>query len=134
MCIFTFELKTLLINKYLVKSFNRWGGSPHPRSNLHPWAQYDSFLFWLTGDRAVYIGLHSSSSINCGVPQGSILGPLLFSLYMLPLVSMFNNYIFSLIRWLFQIYLPVPETLEQYSCLFVKFISSFIRSFIHFNF
>ncbi len=36
MCIFNFELKTLLINKYLAKSFNRWGGQgpPWPPYNL----------------------------------------------------------------------------------------------------
>ncbi|KAL2104366.1 hypothetical protein ACEWY4_001234 [Coilia grayii] len=56
-------------------------------------------LNWFTSylsDRSFSVRIGSSSSksapIKCGIPRGSILGPLLFSLYMLPLGSIFEKY------------------------------------------
>lgn len=77
----------------------------------------------------------SNSTLHFGVPQGSILAPVLFSLYMLPLVSILTKHgvSFNFYADDTQIYLPLRKNdkrvlISQVTCL------SDIKSWFSLNF
>lgn len=66
-------------HRILIEKLRTWLGISGSTLNLF------SYLSHRSCSVASASFVSSSASLTCGVPQGSVLGPLLFSLYMLPL-------------------------------------------------
>jgi hypothetical protein len=77
---------------------------------------------------AVFTKTHESTShpITSGVPQGSVLGPVLFTLYMTPLTKIFNkwNVLYHLYADDTQVYLEYDPSLESDLCVKANTLSS----------
>uniref|UniRef100_A0A3Q3H2I9 Reverse transcriptase domain-containing protein n=1 Tax=Labrus bergylta TaxID=56723 RepID=A0A3Q3H2I9_9LABR len=71
----------------LIQRLNKWVGVSGTALN---W--FSSYLSNRSFSVSIGNFLSSSAPIPCGVPQGSILGPVLFSIYLLPLGQMFEKY------------------------------------------
>ncbi len=102
----------------------------------------DWFRSFLSNRRfSVSIGQYSSSVAHssCGVPQGSTLAPLLFSLYMLPIGSIFRKFDVSYHCYAddTQLYIPIKRNdksaLYQLTACLQELKSWLTNNFLHLN-
>lgn len=118
----------------LIERLRLWAGI---QGNVLNW--FSSYLSGRTF--SIELGNFSSSSarLECGVPQGSILGPALFSIYMLPLAAICkkHNVSYHLYADDTQLYLPIKmgenSVLQSFFTCFNEIKEWLAGNFLHLN-
>ena len=101
-------------------------------------AALEWFVSYLTGrTQSVTIDhiMSTPTQLDCGVPQGSVLGPILFSLYTAPLINILQKYNvdYHLYADDTQIYIPITPTSKLESITTVESCAAEIKSWMSSN-